>query len=347
MKQINLYIGKEFLFVFLLCFVSIFAIFYISILLNSTTLLAEQNGIKLFLSTMFDFLPLTIEFIFPLVALISTMFFLFLMSNHSEITAMLSIGMSRMQILKPVLFVLFLLSILFYINQSYFAPLVSSEENFLGNTELDYSYWSFHDNQIYYFRQGSGLILTLDENGSITQQTTFPFLYEQNKQWIAPKQRVMKFYKTKNGTQKVKRYVKKGVVFKQKEYPFLFTETFRSLKHNSFEFLWRKWKKTPAYITKTRDQIRFAAYSKITSTLNVILLPLLIVPFSFCANRRTANHIKSKMVIAFCLSLFLISINTIFVNAFRNGLLSPLVAVLIPSSIILGTIMLAWLFIRN
>ncbi|MDH5560437.1 MAG: LptF/LptG family permease, partial [Deltaproteobacteria bacterium] len=164
MRLLNRYILMDFITYFMACFLSILSIAVTFFILAELGTLNRDDGLLLFIDNILQSVPLIIEIIIPISVLLGTVITFVLLSKSSEITAMISAGVSHVQLLKPVLLFAVVICGFTYVNQSYLAPWWGSDTKMnIVSGKSEESIWRFYRGQIFYFKNPKKYIKKVDQ----------------------------------------------------------------------------------------------------------------------------------------------------------------------------------------
>ena len=154
------YIIKEFLYYFLICFLSFILIAVLFSILTELDILGKENGLRLFIEAILAGIPLIVEITLPISVLLATNLTFISLNKSLEITAMMAAGVSYFQMLLPLIITGALISSLSYFNQSYLTVWWKADKHLkIKGAASQENFWQFYKGRLFFFSQVSTSIV--------------------------------------------------------------------------------------------------------------------------------------------------------------------------------------------
>jgi len=326
-KILNRYIAGQYLTYFLVCFISLLAIGLTFSALAELDLLAEEGGIWLFIDSILTNLPLLAEIILPMSVLLGTILTFSAFSKNSEAVAMQAVGISPLQMLKPVLLLGIFIAAGAYANQSYLAPLWGADEKLmLVKPQPPTFAWRFFQGRLFYFgnlkdfkfQAGKGQIYAFTPEHRIARLQETKRLRQEGETIEFKVQRIVNF-----SNQGIQVAPGEAETWQQQTFPVIFKPHINHPRYSGFSDIAREVQLKRLGGENYQAEL-FAAYQKTAGVIAVFVMILLALPFSLFSHR--AANVRTGIVIAVILGLLFWLFEQVFAGLFEAGFLPGLVA---------------------
>ena len=346
MKRIGWYISKEFILYYFACS---FSLIFVAVAFTALSELdkLEIGGWNEFTEAVLTGIPLLIEIVTPISVLLATAITYITLSRTSEIVAMMSTGISHLQLLAPLAICCIFVASFYYFNQSYLAPRWGADKaaNIMGSSSKE-NVWRFYKGELFYFHSPSksrktakiGGKFSFDEDLSLKRVERFSDLKRERDRWSSQSGSAIRF-----GHDRTAPSFHDGRTFAADAIPEVFERELVNPKYSNFLDIFRQIKAKKEGALNYEDDL-FALYQKVSGLIAIFVMVVLALPFSlFSAG---SSNFRVGIVLSTALGFVFWLTDQIFLTLYQAQLLLAELAAFGANILFLGIAVLS-LYLRH
>ena len=321
MKRIGWYISREFIVYFLSCSFSLVFVAVAFMALSELDKL-DAEGWNEFLKATLTGIPLLIEIVVPISVLLATIITYITLSRTSEIVAMMSAGVSYLQLLLPLAICCIFVASFYYFNQSYLAPWWGADKltNIVGSV-LKENIWRFYKGELFYFHSVSkthrtakiGKKFSFTQDFSLQQIEEFYNLKQESDHWKFENNRIIRFEQ-----KRIVPSIRNGRTLATEAVPEIFEQELANPKYSNFSDIYVQIGIKKEGGLNYQDDI-FAIYQKIAGLMAIFVMLMLALPFSLFSSR--SSNVRVGIVLSVVLGFVFWLVDQIFLTLYHAQLL--------------------------